>query len=129
MNTLTATIKFDYKGEHYELSTLINVDNFIDHEDFYQSVCLAIAKNNNVGLYTYELEIMMDQAITFTDATGYALGCIDNNDINLDCLRKQQSDYLLKPVINDLINQYGLDANDKNIYNALIHAFQEGEKK
>ncbi len=130
MNTALATVEFDYKGESHQLAALINIENFVDHEDFYQSVCLTIARENNIGLYTYELEVMMDQEIVFSDAKGYVSACIDNNgSINLEKLKDEHKRYVLTPIIDNLIQKYSLDKGDKNLYNALIQSYLEGEKK
>ena len=130
MNTVTATVEFYFKGECHKLSALINVESFINHEDFYQSICLTIARENNIGLYTYELEVMMDQAIIFSDAHGYVSACIDEKGLlNLDDLKDAHKRYALTPIIENLIQTYQLDRDDKNIYNALIQSYLEGEKK
>ena len=121
MNTLIATIEFDYKGEHHKLSALINVDSLIDHDDFYQSACLMVAKENNIGLYTYELEIMMDQNIVFSDEKGYVVGCVNNGIIDLDKLKQLHTKHLIQPHIHSLVEKYGL-VDDKDIVKALTDA-------
>ena len=126
MNTLTATVEFDYKGKCYHLSALIDVDNFIAHEDFYQSVYLTIAKENNIGLYTYELEIMMDQTIVFSDEKGYCVGCVDQGVLDIECLKNSHKKHLCQPIVNDIINKHALDKDDK-IVKALTDAYLQGK--
>ncbi len=128
MNKLTATVEFDFKGKHHKLSSDIDVDKIITHEDFYNSVYLSIANNNNIGLYTYELEIMMDQDIVFSNAIGCSVGCIDNSLLNLDLLKDNHNKYLCQPVVDRLIDQHKLDKENLNIVNALTSAYLLGKK-
>ncbi len=127
MNTITATVKFDYKGKFHELSSLINLDDFINHDDFYNSIYLAIAKDNNIGLYTYELEIMMDQEIVFSNEKGCSIGCVDNGLLNLDVLRDNHNKYLCRPIIDGLIEKYALDKQDDALASALTDAYLQGK--
>ncbi len=127
MNKLTATVEFDFKGKHHQLSSEIDIDKVITHEDFYNSVYLSIANNNNIGLYTYELEIMMDQEITFSNAKGCSIGCIDDGLLNLDALRDSHNKHLCQPIITDLINKYDLNTQDNVLINALTDAYLQGK--
>ncbi len=128
VNTITANVCFDYKGQTYNLSSEISVDNIIKHKDFYNSVYLAIAKAHDIGLYTYELEIMMDQDIGFSNAQGCADGCVVEGSLDLELLRDNHQKHLSQPVIDSLISRYSLDASDNNIVEALTEAYILGKK-
>ena len=127
MNKLTATVEFDFKGEHYQLSSEIDIDKVITHEDFYNSVYLSIANNNNIGLYTYELEIMMDQEIVFSNEKGCSIGCVDSGLLNLDTLRGNHNKHLCRPIIDGLIEKYALDRQDDALASALTDAYLQGK--
>ncbi|HIE78812.1 MAG TPA: hypothetical protein EYP92_08405 [Candidatus Thioglobus sp.] len=123
MNKLTATVKFDFKGKHHQLSSEIDFDKAITHEDFYNFVYLIIARENNIGLYTYELEIMMDQNIVFSDAKGNVEGCISNGELDLERvkLNQQKSECLLK--IKPIIKRF---ESDNDLTTALVDAYLLG---
>jgi len=127
MNKLTATVEFDFKGDFYSLSTEVDVDKIIKHEDFYNSIYLAIAKEHNIGLYTYELEIMMDQDIVFSNEKGCSIGCIDNGLLNIKMLRDNHNKYLCKPIIHNIIHKYKLDKDNTSVVDALTEAYLSGK--
>ncbi|HIL03473.1 MAG TPA: hypothetical protein EYG05_03255, partial [Candidatus Thioglobus autotrophicus] len=89
-NTVTATIEFDYQGQHYDLKTVIDIDHIIHHEDFFNSVYTSIARANDIGTYSYQLEVMLDQEINFSNEKGYVQGCVNNGEIDLDLLKENQ---------------------------------------
>ena len=66
INQVTASISFDYKGQNFLLKNEINIDNIISHDDFFNSVYVFIAQENNIDLYSYQFEIMIDQNIVFS---------------------------------------------------------------
>jgi|TARA_B100001105_G_C22326038_1_gene414748 hypothetical protein len=105
-NTVTASIGFDFKGQHFSLSTEIDIDNIIYHEDFFSSVYLTIARDNNIDIYSYQFEIMTDQNIAFSNGNGCVIGCIINGELDMKLLREshQTKDYLTK--IDIIIRQH-----------------------
>jgi hypothetical protein len=123
-NTVTANIDFDYQAQHYALKDVIDIDHIIYHEDFYRSIYLSIARANNVDLYSYQLEIMMDQTIVFSNEKGCVQGCVSQGVLDLALLKKahQKAEYL--PAIERIIQQHipNLERND-NITKALIDAY------
>ena len=125
MNTLTVTVMFDFKGENHTLSSEIEVDKIINYEDFYNSIYLNIAQNNNIGLYTYELEIMMDQNIIFSSAKGCAEGCITNGKLDLIQLKENQQKSECLPKIKVIAEQF---ESHNDITSALVDAYLLGKK-
>ncbi len=125
MNTLTATIEFDFKGESYALSSEIEVDRIISHEDFYKFIYIDIVQNNNIGLHTYELEIIMDQNIIFSDANGYVEGCIANGKLDLVKLKENQRKSECLSKIKVIAEQF---KSNNDITAALMDAYLLGKK-
>ena len=64
-HSLLASLSFDYQGKSHTLQSVINIESILSHEDFYQSVYLQLAQEHDIDLYSYQLEIMMDQLFTF----------------------------------------------------------------
>lgn len=127
-NTVTANIDFDYQAQHYALKDVIDIDHIIYREDFYHSIYLSIARANNIDLYSYQLEIMMDQTIVFSNEKGCVQGCVSQGVLDLALLKKahQKAEYL--PAIERIIQQHipNLERND-NITKALIDAYILGK--
>jgi hypothetical protein len=87
-NTVTATIEFDYQGKHYDLKTVIDIDHMIHHDDFFNSVYISIARANDIDAYSYQLEVMLDQEIIFSNEKGCVVECVSNGNLDLDLLKE-----------------------------------------
>lgn len=123
MNSLTASVCFDFQGKSYNIDSEIQIDAIINHQDFYNSIYLALAKIGEIGLYTYEFEIMMDQDIIFSNASGCVVGCIENGKLNLNLLRKNHQLIKINPQIEKLIDEY---KKNNDLKQALIQAYMLG---
>jgi len=127
INSLLASLSFDYQGKSYALQSSVNVAKIISHEDFYQSVYLQLAQENDIDLYSYQLEVMMDQDIHFSNATGCAEGCIESRELNLELLRDQYEKLLcserLEVIALKCLSPSEMTASVKK---ALIEAYQLG---
>jgi hypothetical protein len=124
-NTVTASVNFDYQGKSYDLSCEINIDNVINHEDFFNAIYLLLAKNNNIGLYSYQLEVMMDQDIIFSNEKGCVQGCVNQGNLDLALLRSNHEKVICLPMIEKIATRF---ATDNDITQALIDAYILGKK-
>ncbi|WPE18528.1 hypothetical protein [Candidatus Thioglobus autotrophicus] len=127
MKNITATVEFDYKAQHYKLSSEIDIETIINQDNYCESIYLTIARENSVGLYSYELEIMMDQKIIFSDKDGYIQQCLNNGNIDISKLRDLHTKQLLTSVITELMDKYDLKKDDKNTFDALTDAYIKGK--
>jgi hypothetical protein len=127
-HSLLASLSFDYQGKSYVLQSVINVENIISHEDFYQSVYLQLAQEHDIGLYSYQLEIMMDQTIHFSQAKGCVEGCIDNQSLDLELLRQHYEQVLCLEKI-EIVATKRLNSSEmtEGVKKALIEAYQLGK--
>ncbi|WP_190600121.1 hypothetical protein [Candidatus Vesicomyidisocius sp. SY067_SCS001] len=123
--TVTASVGFDYQAQHYELSNVIDIENIIYHDDFFNAVYLSIARANNIDLYSYQLDVILDQTIIFSNAKGCVEGCLNNGKLDLILLREnyQQTEYLSK--IKVIAEQFKIH---DNITTALLEAYLLGKK-
>ncbi len=127
-NTLTATIEFDYQAQHYELKTVIDIDHIIHHEDFFNSVYTSIARANNIGTYSYQLEVMLDQSIVFSNEKGCVVGCVTNGNLDLDLLRENYQKAECVPKIELIMYQHiPKDQHNELLAKALTAAYLLGK--
>ena len=127
-HSLHASLSFDYQGKSHTLLSVINIENIVSHEDFYQSVYLQLAQEHDIDLYSYQLEVMMDQAIQFSNAQGCAEGCIDDQSLNLELLRQRHEQVLRLEKI-EIIAEKHLNSSEmtQGVKQALIEAYQLGK--
>ncbi len=128
INTVAVNIDFDYQGQHYALKDVINIDHIIYHENFYHCVYLSIAQSNNIDLHSYQLEIMMDQTIVFSNEKGCVQGCVSQGILDLVLLKEAYQKVECLPVIERIIQQHipKLEHSD-NITKALVDAYILGK--
>jgi hypothetical protein len=126
-HSLLASLSFDYQGKSYTLQSVINIENIISHEDFYQSIYLQLAQEHDIDLYSYQLEIMMDQTIQFSQAKGCAEGCIDNQSLDLVLLRQRYEQVFCLEQI-EVVTAKHLNSSEmtEGVKKALIEAYQLG---
>ena len=126
-HSLLASLSFDFQGKHYALQSVIDIEKNIFHKDFYQSIYLQIAQENDIDLYSYQLEVMMDQTIDFSNAKGCAKGCIDNSGVNLDQLRQHYDNVVCSEHLEVVATNYlGSSEVTQNVKKALIEAYKLG---
>ena len=71
-NRITATIPFDYKGERFSPSAEINLDDIMSREMDISGIYLSVANHNQIGLYSYEYEVLLSSEIIFSNPQGIA---------------------------------------------------------
>jgi hypothetical protein len=124
-NTVTANVNFDYQGKNYDLWCKVNIDNVINHENFFNTIYLLLAKTNDIDLYSYQLEVMMDQDIVFSDENGCVQGCVNQGNLNLTLLKSNHEKVICLPMIEKIATRF---ATDNDITQALVDAYVLGKK-
>ena len=126
-NTVTATIEFDYQGKHYDLKTVIDIDHMIHHDDFFNSVYISIARANDIDAYSYQLEVMLDQEIIFSNEKGCVVECVSNGNLDLDLLKENHQKTECLPKVELIMAQHiPKDQHSEEITKALAAAYLMG---
>ena len=127
IHSLVASLSFDFQGKSYNLQSVVDIEKVITHTDFYQSIYQQLAQDNDIDLYSYQLEVMMDQEIHFSKPQGCTKSCINDGELNLVKLRKNYEQVSLEGAIQSIVQQH-LDLNEcsDNVKKALIKAYQVG---
>ncbi len=69
-NSITATIEFDFKGERFAPSLVIDLDSQMQAIGKLPNFHGLIAAANNIGIHSYEYEMLLSEEIKITDAEG-----------------------------------------------------------
>ncbi len=75
-NSLVATVEFSFKGQTLSPSAEIDLDTLMERQGSIPSLYLMIANANNIGAYSYELEVMESEEIHYSQAQGLAVDYI-----------------------------------------------------
>lgn len=130
-NRLVVSAEFHFKGEKYNPSMVIDLDEHIKSENSDEALYLLLAKNNSIDTYSYEYEVLLDQPLRFSSAEGMARRFLHESDFDFAAFaRACQQERILETIadiarthlaITDLSTRPELKA-------ALIEAFEEGRK-
>ncbi len=128
-NSVVAFVGFDFKGKHFNPSVIVDLDYFFNRKRDVEDLYVDLAHEAGIGLYSYELEVMMCDEIEFRDPTGIAEGLVENGRIDWDRLEKAwQENTGLKEmagIANKYFNVENIDDHPRLVA-ALAEAYQLG---
>ena len=128
-NKIRASITFYFKGDTFTPSIDLNLDHVMQRYNSLPPLHEMIAAENNIDSYSYHYEILLSEAIQFTDAEGDAQQFLNNGEF--DQMAFEQF-WFQKRIVNKLqtIVQTELDIDDieqhPKLKQAMLAAFQYG---
>jgi hypothetical protein len=69
-NRIEFYLQFDYKGETHRPAVTVNLDQLLQQQGTLPNLYLLLARENGIGLYSYELEVMESLPIQVAHAEG-----------------------------------------------------------
>jgi hypothetical protein len=120
-NTIKVKATFDYKAKTYDLSCVVDIDNLIHHEDIILSIYNILARENNIGMYSYELEVLQDSLLEFLEPTGYVQKCFKDGIFDIASLHIEYKNHHIEQKSKELIKKYNLN-DSENIILAIKEA-------
>ena len=118
MDKVNAHLSFDYRGQTYHMSAVVNLDVCFCQSDGRDAqvpsavplevlldVPQLIAQANGVDVWSYEFEIMQQSDIWYDNGQGLAAACVHNGRFDLSAYlaaRQQQVEVMLSPVFDSL---------------------------
>jgi len=129
-NSIIATIPFDYKGVHHTPSVTINLDEFIQSEKSVTNIYSEVASQNQIGLYSYEHEVLLSSPITFSQPEGMAADFLQGNEFDLEQFRLEYHEQKRLSALNAIVREHlQIDDLEQNqsLKQALLAACKYGE--
>jgi len=134
MNTsssITASISFDFRGQHFTPSIRVDLHSFMLKKQHTVHLYDLLGASIGLDAYRHEYDVMVLEKIVFSDPAGLAGEFHTGNDLDFDGLSKawqqQQIIAALQPIA-----QRHLDISDitqhRDIQNALIESYKAGQK-
>jgi hypothetical protein len=128
-NTVRARLTLSFKGETYELDSVIDLDRYLGGSkgpDFHR----LLAKAAGIDPYSYLYEVLESHEIEFLDATGMAArSCRDGRfDWNLfeQDLSEERDWQVVRAIAQRMLGARDLDA-DPDLRAALLAAYRVGK--
>lgn len=130
-NIITASIEFYFKGEKFQPSITIDLNDKLQASDYFPDICALIATANNIDHYSYEYEMMQAATIKFTAVEGLVSRFIENGVLNTaDFINAWQDSNAQDKLLS--IAQQHMDINDLSqhpeLNAALIAAYNLGKQ-
>ncbi|OIO67933.1 MAG: hypothetical protein COW19_02405 [Zetaproteobacteria bacterium CG12_big_fil_rev_8_21_14_0_65_55_1124] len=126
-NTVLASLEFYFKGNRYEPTAVIDLDVCLRHEEPIQHIYHTLASENGIGLYSYELDVMIMEPIIFSEPRGLAAGFLEDGALDIDGLQKAWQEEAIHRILQPIAHRHlGIENLDEHpaLKAALIEAFQ-----
>lgn len=129
-NTIRAQANFSFKGEAYELDTVIDLDCCSGNSDEMPNFHRYLAREANIDTYSYLYEVLESYDIKFSDATGLAAQyCHDGyfDWFEFEKARREECDWdRVRSIAQSTLGSRDLDA-DPLLKSALLAVFNAGK--
>jgi hypothetical protein len=129
-NTVRARLAFSFKGETYELDSVIDLDRHLGESGAAPDFHRLLAKAAGIDPYSYLYEVLESEEIEFSDATGVAArSCHDGRfDWNLfeQDLSEERDWQVVRAIAERIMAARDLDA-DPDLKAALLAAYRAGK--
>lgn len=129
-NTVRARLAFSFKGETYELDSVIDLDRYLGEPGVTPDFHLHLAQAAGIDPYSYLYEVLEAHEIEFSDATGVAVrscrdGWFDWTQFEQD--RYEEQDWqVVRAIAERIMAARDLDA-DSDLKAALLAAYRAGK--
>ncbi|HEC20856.1 MAG TPA: hypothetical protein ENI97_16190 [Gammaproteobacteria bacterium] len=131
-STIEASIAFDYQGERYAITTLIDLDRLMAGHQTLPSLHPLLAKEMGIDPYSYQYEMLLAEPIHFTRGQGLACKFLQNGRFDKTgfetAWREQNTLSQLQEIAR---RQLGVDdlSQQPALREALREAFEAGRKR
>ena len=104
-NSITATIAFDFKGERFTPSLEIDLDSHMESIGKLPDFHGLIAAANNIGIYSYEYEMLLAEEITITDAQGIIKDYIVDGILDAEAFESVWLEHTALQIIQTIVDK------------------------
>ena len=111
-NSITAEIKFSFKGETFSPSARIDLDVFfadrpvLEPGRIPQYVYSMVAKNGEIDGYSYAYEVMLASEVVFSEPTGLAGKCLQDKHFDFECFQQHWLYQQKLKIVQDIALQH-----------------------
>lgn len=131
-NTIRARLTLSFKGETYNLDSVIDLDRHLGEHGEAPNFHRLLAQAAKIDPYSYLYEVLESHEIEFTDATGVAEqschdGGFDWTQFEQE-LNEERDWQLVRPIAERTISGRDLDA-DPALKAALLAAYRAGKAR
>lgn len=131
-NTVVAQVHFSFKGEDFSPSLVLPLDRYAKTNSCFTNLYPAIARANQIDMYSYAYEVMESAAIVFHSAVGDVVNYVSDGQCDLlayqDYLIEKEMCIKLEKIAAEVLGVDDLHHNDHVLLKiALEKAYQAGD--
>lgn len=129
-NHITASIEFYFKGEKISSSIELDVDTHMHASGRLPDLYPLLARAINLGLYSYEYEMMQAEIVIFSMAKGQIANYVDEGVLDIPAFEAAWSENTVIEKLQSIAQQkLSIDDLDQHpeLKNALLEAFHLGD--
>ena len=130
-NTIVISAEFFFKGEKLSPSMTIDLDKHIQSNNDLSALYPLLAQANNIDLYSYEYEILLEEILVFSDAKGLAAPFLNNGEFDIDSFEQALKNKTIIDTVSHIAKTIlSIDDLDSQpvLKTALIEAYKLGQK-
>jgi hypothetical protein len=130
-NTVRAQAAFSFKGETYELDSVIDLDACAGEAGEMPDFHRLLARAAGIDPYSYQYEVLGSHDITFSEPTGVAARCCGDGQFDWARFvleRCEERDWqVVRSLVQPMLGARDLDA-DPDLKAALLAAYRAGRR-
>lgn len=128
-NQITASVEFYFKGEKYSAAIEIDLDQQMAGAGRLPDLHSLLAQSINLGIHSYEYEMLQAETVLFGNALGLATECLNEGQFDFESFKIVWSNNVTLEKIQEIAEEH-LSIKDLDqqpgIKNALLEAFNLG---
>ncbi len=132
-NQIEFYVQFDFKGETRRPTITVDLDEMMSQQGELPNLYPLLARENGIGLYSYELEVMESLPMQVSHAEGELVSRFVDGEIfdqagfeaawHLESIRSQIEEIALQQLDSSVLEQYPA------IIEAMLQVYQLGKQK
>jgi hypothetical protein len=105
-NSIRVSVTFSFKGQTYQPSMVLDLDQYMATGASRENLYSQLAKQNNIGHYSYEYEMLQSEPLCFDQAEGLAKEFLTGQDLDMEGLQHAWLKQSLKKQLTDIASQH-----------------------
>lgn len=131
-NTIDAKVSFSFKGEEYNPSMTIDLDEVMKTSEGLPNLYSVLARKNEIDTYSYLYEVMEASDLVFENPKGLAEECVSGNEFDINKFEVLWRNHLEQAKLQSIAKKHmGIDDPElqPGLMAALMEAYQAGKKE
>lgn len=129
-NSISVSTEFDFRGKTLRPAVTLDLDGLMERGGEMPDYHQLLAKENGIGFYSYEYEVLESSELFFSSATGLAASFLDNGVFDFDgfsrCWREKTEMQALEGIARRYLDVETLEQEPK-LREALMEAYRLGK--